>query len=219
MAYGSSYSSSSSRTPQRRTRRVRPTVRVVEKEPVKEPVDIEPVEPTPSTKSTKSTVTPYSPVDKPEIVIVSEDTVRVEDLTEEEIQEQINLSIAEGQEQTQSKIEQQSLTYMRTLAQIEADERAVKKQKANEKFEDYNIKKQEHNKCLSELKEITDENLRKQNQRGCDGLKNIADVSFLIYQDFTNTKAQPLAPPGYHQMADGSLMADVEHSAYENLPK
>jgi len=216
MAYGSSYSSS---TPERRARRVRPTVRTVVKEPVKTPIDTEPVEPT---KDNKSTVTPYFPVDEPAIVVVSEDTIstaRVEDLTEEEIQEQTGLSIPEGQIQTQSELERQSLTYIRGLAEIEADERAVKDQKASEKLEEYNVKKQEYDKCLSELKEITNENLRKQKQNGCDGLKNIADVSFLIYQNFTNTKAQPLAPPGYHQMADGSLMADVEHAAHENLPK
>lgn len=216
MAYGSSYSS---RTPRRRVRRVRPTVKVVAKQPVKTPIDTEPVE---TTKDNKPTVTPYFPVDEPAIVVVSEDTIstaRVEDLTEEEIQEQISLSIPEDQAQTPSESERQGLTYTRGLAQIEADERAVKEQKASEKFEEYNVKKQEYDKCLSELKEITDENLRKQKQHGCDGLKNIADVSLLIYQDFITTKAQQLAPPGYHQMADGSLMADTEHIAHENLPK
>ena len=170
----------------------------------------------------KSYVVPTDVSASAEVVVVSEDTistVREEDLTSEELLEEISASIPEYQVQTQSELNQQNLNYTYGSEQIRLDELAAKKKLVEEKLEEYNIRKQKHEECLSDLRGVTDTELRKQKERGCIALKNELDVSLLIYQDFITSKPQPLAPPGYHQMADGSIMSDAEHPAYENLPK
>ena len=217
MAYGSSYSS---RTPARRRRVVKPVEEVVAKEPVEKKEEIKLTGTT--EPDTKSYVVPTDVSASTEVVVVSDDTastVRTEDLTAEELLEEISVDIPEYQAQTQSELEQQNLNYTYGSEQTRLDELAAKEKLVEEKLEEYNTRKQKYEECLSDLRGVTDTKLRKQKERGCIALKNELDVSLLIYQNFITSKAQPLAPPGYHQMPNGSIMSNAEHPAYENLPK